>query len=136
MKTYNIIQFEDHEREAIHRALEGLESLVETERRGEPYFPIRSFIHRIQQEEPFDARALEDLASVLTVCIHKLAPETQFSWWRENGAPGEDDAVQGLADTRARQVQLLQEARDLVWEARDLAGEAPATKSEQKALSV
>lgn len=132
MKLYNIIQFEDHEREAILRALQGLDHLLEAERRGETYHPIRSFIHQIQGDESFDARKLEELTTAITACIQKLAPETQVSWWREQGAPGADDAVEGLAATRQAQVRLLQEARDLVWEARDLVGDAPPTKAERK----
>lgn len=128
MKTYGIIQFEEHERETLTRALQEHGHLIEDDKGP----TIRRFLHRIHQEEPFDARALEELATALTACIQRLAPETRVEWWREQGAPGADDAVQGLADTRVRQVQLLQEARDLVWEARDLVGEAPPTKAERK----
>lgn len=135
MKTYSIIQFEDHEREALTRALEGLELLLEENRRGETYHPIRGFLHRIQGEESFDARALDQLTTAMTACIQKLAPETEESWWLEQ-AGGEiaylsSDGLAGLAATRRQQIRLLQEARDLVWEARDLAGEAPPTKAER-----
>lgn len=137
MRTYGIIQFEEHEREKILRALEGLESLIEEEKRGETYHPIRKFLHMLHHEESFDARVLSELTTALTACITKLAPETQESWWREQAgaetAALSPDGLAGLAETRQQQVKLLQEARDLVWEARDLAGEAPPTKSERKA---
>lgn len=46
----------------------------------------------------------EDLHDLLEVCaamIERFEPQTSAAWWREQGAPGADDAVEGLAAGRA-----------------------------------
>lgn len=132
MKLYSMVVFDDQERETLVRALQEHGHLIAAEdRHGNPRAVVRSFLHRVHQEEPLDRASLDGLLDVIQQCIARLEPETAVEWWRDQGAPGGDDAIEGLAATRRRQVKNLRRAENVVSDAIWRVGEAPPTRRER-----
>lgn len=109
-------RFTDEEAEVLIRALQGHEYTLDpvpTKRKGEERHPVRSFLHRIRDEDVLDQRALAELDEVLVALIERWRPETKAAWWREQGAPG-GDAIEGLAQERRFAIERASVARQVV----------------------
>ena len=83
----------------------------------EASYPVRAFVGRLQREEPFDRDALLGLRRALILLMAEWRPMSTARAWREMGAPGGDDAVEGLAQERRQAIQRAEQAEDIVVEA-------------------
>lgn len=118
MKVIRFVQFDDGEMEVYRRALWGLGGVLVDEPRhkrdGDAYYPAEVWRNRlVEHHEPLNNDALVELGTVLRRMVAELDPQTKVEWWRAYGAPGADDAVEGLAATRRQQVDRLTEAMTL-----------------------
>ena len=116
MKVIRVIQFDGSEREAILNALQGHEHAIEEEGKGkyERSLPVRALASRVRQEEAFDLDALRELQRVLVLLMAEWRPFTTAEAWRKAGAPGGDDAVEGLARERRLAIKRAIEAENVV----------------------
>ena len=64
--------------------------------------------------EPYFLHDLNDLAARMRQLYELYFPQRESQWWRDQGAPGADDAVAGLAEERTRQCAALLTATELV----------------------
>lgn len=115
MEVIRYARFDDDETEVYERALRGLGPLlVDDEDEDEVRYPVRRWQRRlVEHREPLNNNALVELGTVLRRMVTELEPQTVVEWWRDHGAPGGDDAVEGLAATRREQVDRLTEAMTL-----------------------
>lgn len=117
MRTIRYIEFNDEERDVLERALMGHSgAIVEPGKRpGEVEHPVHKHLTRIRDHrEPYDHKSLVDLGRVLDLLIEEWAPFTTPEAWRAVGAPGADDAVEGLARERSLAVARAESARAIV----------------------
>lgn len=133
MKVLRYIVFDDDESEVIERALRGHGAvIVEDGKRGrfggEPRYPVRIAIENLtrsryrKESQAFGPDQLNELDGVLRRLVAGWTPESRAEWWREQGAPGGDDAVEGLAAERREQITRAQDALRIVGNARLMAG--------------
>jgi hypothetical protein len=121
MKVVAFVQFEDAEQHVLERALKGHEGVLldpPRNRKEQSRLPVRVHLSRIvQHEEPYSQEALLDLDRTLGRLIELWEPETTAEAWRKLGAPGSDEAVEGLARERRNAIERAQGARALVLRA-------------------
>lgn len=134
MKLYSTVVFDQEERDVLIGALAGQGHTLTAEGRdGGTVYPLRVLHTRVSAEEPFDAKAVAALVDGLHGLIERLEPETKVEWWREQGAPGADDAVEGLAATRVAQVARARAALDIAIVARSSVGAQAPTRRDRMA---
>lgn len=115
MRVVPRIDFDEREREVIVSALVGH---TNTLREEDGRLPVRVHLSRLREHhEPYDLPALWQLDRVLSLLIEEFTPQTTAQWWREQGAPGSDAAVEGLAQERALAVEQARDARAVVGDA-------------------
>lgn len=136
MNAVAMIQFDEEEVSVFRRALQGHESAIVLEarsRKEEEYRPIRAMLNRISQVgalqgaeeerapgEAFDAETLHEFQATLLDLHERYEPETTAAYWRRIGAPGADDAVEGLALQRRETLRQVGECRVILALAIDL----------------
>lgn len=139
MNVIATAQFEPEEVEVFVRALQGHQHYISVETERGLTLPVRTFLNRIVQEEPLDLIELEQLRETLDELVAGWRGQTTPEAWREMGAPGADDAVDGLAQERRFAIERVGEARQLVLQASEAVSRASAyrrvTKSERKAVT-
>jgi hypothetical protein len=121
VRIRGLIEFDEAEREVLVRALRGhglaLKEMV-GERKKEVRYPVQVHLNRISEhKELYDYRSLMDLNDTLLKLIGTWGLETDPAWWREQGAPGSDEAIEGLARERSLAVERAVEASGIVNEA-------------------
>lgn len=137
MRVVPLVQFGTLERDLLVRTLQGHEYVIETTgRKGEKLHPVRALLGRVRQEEPLEARALDELIAWLAVLVGRWEQEATPEAWRAMGAPGSDEAVDGLAAERTWQVANGIASFMLVRKARELTGPPALTKTEKKAVGL
>lgn len=117
MRVIRYVQFDEREQVTLERALEGHEHDLELppRRAGEDaYYPARAFLSRIRRGEAFDTEALLDLDQVLAALSARWEPFRTAEAWRKIGAPGGDEAVEGLAAGSVAAVERATAARRVV----------------------
>lgn len=118
MRLIGSVQFDDDDTRTIVHALEGLSAIVDRGADAEPKrWPVRTFVSRVRQEDAFEYVQLNDIGSALDDLAVVLKEQSDSRWWRQQGAPGDDATVQGLADGRRNQLAGVQEVRALLVEA-------------------
>jgi hypothetical protein len=117
MKLIGSVVFDEDEVEVFDRALKGHEHHLSIATDKGLRFPVRAHLTQLRQDEPFDLVALEDLGETLDELIYDWQAEVTPEAWREMGAPGADDAIEGLAQERRLAIDRAVEARKLVRDA-------------------
>ena len=129
MKLVTYVQFSDEENDTLRRTLDGIGFALGADENERPI--VDKWRKRLlEHHERLDAVALEELAEVLTGLANYLGPQTSVQWWREQGAPGHDDAVEGLARARQQQLENIGRAQELIAEAQYRVGAPVATERE------
>lgn len=127
MKAHVSIVFENDEQETFSRLLP-FKGTLGVDDDGKPTLGrllsrlIRSAPNHVGggrelPSEPADADLLWSLDLALDRLLDLFAPQTRVEWWRDAGAPGADDAVEGLAAGRRNDVAAIRAAREIVREA-------------------
>lgn len=128
MRLETMVVFDDGEQEAFSRLLPYRATLGTDSKDERPIVGrlLSQVIQsgRDQESEPVSFEALARLERVLFELADYFRPQTEASWWREQGAPGADDAVEGLAAGRVRTVADVDAALRIVRDARVLVAEA------------
>jgi len=122
MIEHVLIAFDDRERAEIVRALpHGLfrKEADDPEAEGSV---ISRFLGHVRQREPMNAEFLARVWPALLSLSARLEEESTVPFWRTVGAPGGDDAVEGLAKLRVEQAELVRALKPLVETAARAAG--------------
>jgi hypothetical protein len=109
------VLFGDDDVEALTRVLQGhVGALGEDDKQRDR---VGRHLHRIKSgNEAYNERDLEDLGVVLHDLYVLWSPQRTPAWWRKQGAPGEADAIAGLAQERTIQCERAIVAFDRVDE--------------------
>lgn len=112
MRTEAVVRFEDGDLDVI-AAVQPVAQLIPSVT-DDPRSQLDRYVRRAADGDAFDFEALARFSDLLDELLVILRRQTTAGWWREQGATGADDAVEGLAATRRRQVADLEAAKGLV----------------------
>lgn len=114
------IRFEREEAYCFSRALPtGYDSALGVDEKERPLVRVwRNRLTTLERDEDgeraytevFYEDDLVEAGAVLRNLVRRFEPETDPAWWRENGAPPPDDAIEGLARERVLAIANLSEA--------------------------
>jgi hypothetical protein len=123
MKLVTLVRFDEEERWLAADALAGL---IPATAKDELYDKLARFRNSCRerggagegpQSAAYTIEYLHDLDEELLALLAELEPQQDPSWWRDRGAPGPSDSVEGLAIQRRRQLERLRQLRGLLQEA-------------------
>jgi hypothetical protein len=117
MKKIVMVQMEDTEQDTLRR-LTMFGSVLGVDADNRPRFGRR--LRNVMSEDGATAVQLADMRSLLAELRDVFVPQTDPDWWRNLGATGRREAIEGLAAGRANDVEAILHADVLLAQAESL----------------